>query len=126
MKLPANWKTTFSGIGAAIFGLLTIMAALPAQVGDLSTIIPEKYKSALITIGLIGGTGLKIWNSVAQKSKEVTGGSVQQTISGAKADPGTQTLVDQTLVATKKSGEEVSSEQQEVLNALPGNNQTKT
>ncbi len=101
----ANWKTTLSGIGSAIFSLLTVMAALPDTLGAISTIIPEQYKHYLVIVGLVGATGLKVWNSVAQKSKEVTGGTVQQTTSGAPAAAGTQNLVDMTVKATNETNQ---------------------
>lgn len=99
--IGANWKTTVSGIGTAIFGLLTALAALPYQLGDIATVIPPEWKSKVVTAGIIGTVGLKIWNSVAQKSKEVTGGNVQQTLDGSPAQPGTQTLVDITKESPK-------------------------
>lgn len=119
MNLPANWRTAISGIGAVVFSALTVLAALPYTLGDIATIIPADWKPYVVTCGLIGTIGLRVWNSIAQKSKEVVGGSVQQTMSGAIAKPGTQTLVDQTLVATKASGESVTPEQQTTLNNLP-------
>lgn len=73
-----NWKTTVSGIGAALFGLLTLLAALPYSLGDIATIIPPEWKGKIAALGLIAGTVLKIWNSTQQKDKNVTGGTVQQ------------------------------------------------
>jgi hypothetical protein len=124
MNLPANWKTSFSGIGAGIFSALTVMAALPDTLGSVSQIIPDKTKPTVVTIGLIGTIGLRVWNSLQQKQKNVTGGSVQQTISGKVADPGTQGLVDQTLLATKASGETLTQEQHDIVNDLQKKDQT--
>jgi hypothetical protein len=83
----ANWKTTLSGIGSAIFGLLTALAALPYQLGDVATIIPAEYKAKIFLWSAIATVGLRIWNSLQQKDKNVTGGSVQQTVNGAVAEP---------------------------------------
>lgn len=103
MKLPANWKTTFSGIGAAIFATLTVIAGLPYELGSVATIIAPQWKAKVVTAGLVATLLLKVWNAIAQKSKEVTGGSVQQTLDGSKAPAGNQTLVDLTKEATPKS-----------------------
>ena len=73
-----NWQTTISGIGAAIFSVLTILAALPYQLGDLATIIPPEWKAKVVTIGIIATTLLRVWNSVQQKDRNVTGGSIRQ------------------------------------------------
>lgn len=103
MKLPANWKTTFSGIGAAIFATLTVIAGLPYDLGSVATVIPPEWKAKVVIYGLFATLGLKVWNSIVQKSKEVTGGSVQQTLDGSKAPTGSQTLVDLTKEATPKT-----------------------
>lgn len=99
----ANWKTTVSGIGSAIFSLLTILAVFPETMGSLAPLLPEEYRRYIVIAGAVGAAGLKVWNSIAQKSKEVTGGSVQQTISGAPAAEGTQNLVDMTVKATQET-----------------------
>ncbi len=101
--LGPNWKTTVSGVGAAIFSLLTILAALPYDLGDVATIIPPAWKGKLVTAGIIASLALRVWNSVAQKSANVTGGNVQQTLEGNYAKPGTQTLVDTTLKSSPVS-----------------------
>lgn len=111
----ANWKTTLSGIGAAFFGLLTLLAALPYQLGDIATIIPADLKGKIFTVGIIATTILRVWNSVQQKDKNVTGGTVQQTASGNVAEPGTQSLVDRTVVASIQSGETVTPEQKQAV-----------
>jgi hypothetical protein len=111
----ANWKTTVSGIGAALFGLLTILAALPYEMGDLANLFPPAWKAKIAATAAVAAALLKVWNSVAQKSKEVTGGMVQQTVSGAVADPGTQSLVDETVKASIRSGEPVTAEQKNAV-----------
>lgn len=115
MSLPANWRTTASAFGAAIFGLLTVVASLPYELGSIANIFPPQWKADIAIAGAIATAVLKIINGVVQKDKNVTGGLVQQTASGAVADPGTQTLVDQTVIASIKSGEKVSEEQKAAI-----------
>ncbi len=81
----ANWKTSLSGIGSAIFGLLTMLAALPYDLGSIATVIPVEWKSKLVTIGVVATLVLRVWNSMLQKDKNVTGGTVQQTADGSVA-----------------------------------------
>ncbi len=83
--LGANWKTTVSGIGSAIFGLLTMLAALPYDLGNIATLIPPEWKSKLVTVGVIATLALRVWNSMQQKDKNVTGGTVPQTADGSVA-----------------------------------------
>jgi hypothetical protein len=98
----ANWKTTVSGIGAALFSVLTILAALPYEMGDLAAIFSPAWKGKIATIAGIAALLLKIWNSLVQKDRDVTGGSKQQTLDGSVAEPGTQTLVDLTKASPAK------------------------
>lgn len=88
--IGANWKTTVSGIGSAIAALLTILAALPYQLGEIATIIPPGWKGKIVTVGLLATTALRIWNSIQQKDKNTTGGTVQQTADGSVASPRAQ------------------------------------
>jgi hypothetical protein len=67
-----EWKTTLSGIGAALTSTLTVIAALPYQLGDLATIIPPEYKSRVVIAGLIATTILRVMNSIAQKDGKPT------------------------------------------------------
>lgn len=109
--LGANWKTTVSMIGATLMSALTFLATVSYDQGPIALVIPPKYKP---TVTLIAGTAAMVlffWNGIQQKSKDVTGGMVQQTASGAVADAGTQTLVDATVKATIASGETVTPEQ---------------
>lgn len=113
--LGANWKTSVSGIGSAIFALLTAVAALPYTLGDVATIIPPEYKAKVFTISAIATVALRFWNSVQQKDKSVTGGTVQQTTNFTPVEAGKQTLVDETVKATVASGETVTPEQAEAV-----------
>lgn len=80
--LGANWQTTVSGIGTALFSALTALAALPYTLGDLATAIPPNWKPRIFAASLTATIALRIWNSVAQKDKNVTGGTVQQDQTG--------------------------------------------
>jgi hypothetical protein len=113
--LRANWKTTVSGIGAAICSLLTIVAALPYEAGGVADVFPVSLKPKIMMASAAAALLLKIANSLAQKDKDVTGGSVQQTLGGNLADRGTQTLVDQTVRGTIQSGETVTPEQKRAV-----------
>jgi hypothetical protein len=53
-----NWKQ----IAATITSALTILAALPYQLGELATIIPPSWKPTIVAIGLISTTILRVWN----------------------------------------------------------------
>jgi hypothetical protein len=102
MIFGANWRTTISGIGTAIFGLLTMLAALPYQLGDVATIIPPEYKSKVVAVGIFATFALRVWNSMVQKDKNVTGGTVQQTSSGQVSDTKESTSVAETIQAPPK------------------------
>lgn len=117
----ANWRTSLSGIGAAVFGLLTMIAALPYDMGDIANIFPPSWKAKIAVAAGFATLALKWWNALAQKDKHVTGGVVQQTVSGAVADPGTQNLVDQTIKASIKSGDSsVTPAQKAAVANVPG------
>jgi hypothetical protein len=86
----ANWKTSVSGIGSAIFGLLTMLAALPYDLGNVATIISPEWKGKIVTVGIIATLALRVWNSLQQKDKNTTGGTVQQTADGSVASRASQ------------------------------------
>lgn len=93
----ANWKTSLSGIGAAIFSLLTILAALPYETGGIAEIFPPDYKPKILVLSAIAAFALKVWNSMQQKDKDVTGGTVQQDTTGGIVPEHKASLVDQTI-----------------------------
>lgn len=104
--LGANWKTTVSGIGAAVFAGLTTLAGLPYELGSIAEILPPTWKPLIFKGSLAATILLKVWNSFAQKSKEVTGGTVQQDTSGSAASAAAQNrspLIDATKAATPNS-----------------------
>ena len=87
MKLPANWQTTISGVGSALFAALSLIAAVPYELGELALLIPPEYKAKVVLYAAIAAFLLRIWNSIAQKDWKVTGGAVQQDVNGKVATP---------------------------------------
>lgn len=71
--LTANWRTTLTSVGAALFSALTILAALPAQLGELSTVLPEEWKPPVIKVGIVATILLRILNGMMTKDAVVTG-----------------------------------------------------
>lgn len=113
--LGANWQTTVSMIGGVLMGALTWLSTLSYDQGSIAMIIPIEYKPLVTKIAGIAALILFAWNGIKQKDKNVTGGVVQQTASGAVADPGTQSLVDATVIASINSGEPVTAEQRNAI-----------
>lgn len=109
-----NWRTTFSMIGGVIMATLTFLSTVSYDQGAIALIIPQAYKPWVMKIAGGATLILFIYNGIKQKDKDVTGGNVQQTAGGNYADPGTQTLVDQTLLASKQSGEILTPEQNQI------------
>lgn len=66
----ANYKTSLTGIGTAIFSGLTALAALPYTIGDLGNLIPPEYKAKIFSVGLIATVVLRIWNSLLQRTRK--------------------------------------------------------
>ena len=85
--LGANYKTTVSAIGTAIFATITFFAQLSYDQGPIALVVPVKYKRTVTLIAGLCTLALWIWNGIAQKSKEVTGGSVMQTMAGNIVPP---------------------------------------
>lgn len=86
----ANWKTAVSGIGSALFASLTVLAALPYDLGGVALLIPPEWKAKVVVAGTVAAFVLRVWNSISQKDKNVTGGVVQQTADGSMAAPASQ------------------------------------
>lgn len=103
--LGANWQTTVSMIGGVLSAALTWLSTLSYDQGAIATVIPLEYKSLVMKIAGIATLILFCWNGIKQKDKHVTGGSVQQTVSGSVAEPGTQSMVDATVKASIASGD---------------------
>jgi hypothetical protein len=104
----ANWRTTLAGglqaiIGAIVTGAITFPS-------DWSN-----PKQVILFACVLLGTFFGVKFATAAKSKEVTGGAVQQTVSGAVAKDGTHSLVDATVVSTIQSGEPVTPAQRQAV-----------
>ena len=77
--IGANWKTTLSGIGNTIASILLVISLIPYTLPtELSDILSPTAKRNLLIVGLIAKTVLGIWNSIQQKDKTVTGGTVHR------------------------------------------------
>jgi len=63
----SNWKTTLSGIGAALTSALVAIAALPYQLGDVATIIPPAWKARVVVAGLVATVILRTINAAVTK-----------------------------------------------------------
>lgn len=113
--LGANWQTTVSMIGGTLSAALTWLSTVSYDNGPIAMVIPLKYKGTVTLCAGIATLILFCWNGIKQKDKTVTGGTTQQTVSGAVAEPGTQSLVDETIKATIKSGETVTPEQKRAI-----------
>lgn len=96
-------------------GALTWLSTLSYDQGQLALVIPVEYKPMVTKIAGIAALILFAWNGIKQKDKNVTGGIVQQTASGAVAAVGTQSLVDATVKATIASNEPVTPEQRKAV-----------
>lgn len=112
LRMGANWQTTLSGVGAAIFEVLTGLSGLSYAIGDIASIIPPALKAKIFTASMVSGFILKVWNARAQKSKNVTGGNTQQTLGGDLVQPGKQTLVDVTKAASPAAEQSKTPEAQ--------------
>jgi hypothetical protein len=103
IRMGANWQTTLSGIGGAIFECLTLLSGASYALGDVALVIPAPVKAKIFGASLTAQIILKIWNAFVQKSKNVTGGNTQQTMTGDLTKPGDQTLVDVTKASSPES-----------------------
>lgn len=118
--LGANWQTTVSMIGGTLGAALTWLSTVSYDQGAIAAVIPVQYKPIVLKVAGIATLILFCWNGIKQKDKNVTGGVIQQTVSGAVADPGTQTMVDQTVKASIASGDtKVTPEQKAAVGASP-------
>jgi hypothetical protein len=101
LKMGANWKTTLGGLLNQLFDLLVILSIAPYTLPDnITSIIPAKVKGLMLSIAGTCKIVTGVWTWYNTKSKNVTGGSVQQTPDNDLAKPGTQSLVDATKKAT--------------------------
>jgi hypothetical protein len=98
LHMGASWQTTLSGVISEIGLIGSLIAGLPSVLAQAGVQIQPHTKLAIafVIIKIIAS----FWNSTAQKAKNVTGGSQQQTLTGNLVEPGQRNLVDATLKAT--------------------------
>lgn len=101
--LGANWWTTLWG------GIATVCGAIAVK-PEILAFLPDQYESTVANAALFVTVVSGGVFAHGVKSKEVTGGTVQQTVSGAPAMKGTQDMVDLTVQASKESGEVIPPE----------------
>ncbi len=87
LHMGANWRTTVSGLGSSIFAVVTVLAALPYTLGDISTIVNPAWKKDVFIVSGLATLALRVWNAFVQKDKSVTGGSIMQTMAGNIVPP---------------------------------------
>ena len=80
--LGANWRTTLTGVGTAIFSVLAALAAAPYELGELATIIPPHWKAKLFAISAGATFILRLVNAHVAKDATVSGGSVINVLPG--------------------------------------------
>ena len=74
-----NWQTTLTGTLAAVTSLLTALAALPTELGDVAQIIPPDYKAKIFTVGLVSTLALKVINSFVQADAKALSSTADST-----------------------------------------------
>src|SRR5437868_6376193 len=94
--LGANWQTTLWG---GIFAVSTAIAASPTLVSFL----PERAQNYVRGFAgiIVAASGVKF--AIEAKSRNVTGGTVQQTASGDVARPSTKSVSVVDTVSAKSS-----------------------
>jgi hypothetical protein len=110
--LGANWRTTVSG------GLQAIITAIVTGAITFPSDWSNPKQVALFACVLLG-TFFGVKFALVAKDKNVIGGIIQQTASGAVAKDGTQSLVDATVHATIQSGEPVTPAQRQAVSPPP-------
>jgi len=83
--------------------MLGAVAALPYSFGEIASFLPPEWKGRIAVAGFASGFILKVWNSIQQKDRSVTGGVVQQTADGSVADPEKLKGVSQSVSDTQKA-----------------------
>lgn len=81
----ANWRTTFTALGTVVFGILTVLSALPDQLGPIAEIVPPFWKANIIKVSLAATAVLHLMNGMFSKDRTVTGGSIIQDVGGKVA-----------------------------------------
>jgi hypothetical protein len=92
----ANWWTT-------LWGWITLAAGAIAMKPDVIAFLPDSWEPTISGVaGLITLVAGGVF-AAGVKSRRVTGGNVQQTLTGASAAEGSQSLVDLTLASTPRN-----------------------
>lgn len=71
--IGANWRTTLSGLGTALMGLLTGLASAPAELGSISTVFPPEWKPLVFKVCGAAAFVLFIIKSLCGKDAVVAG-----------------------------------------------------
>lgn len=107
----ANWWTT-------LWGFITVAAGAITVKPEIIAFLPDSWEPTVSGIALFVSVIAGGVFSVGVKSRNVTGGSVQQTVHGAVAAEGSQPLVDHTVKASMDSGERVTVAQENAMRKL--------
>lgn len=62
-------KTTWSGILSGLTAALTMLAALPYDLGQIAEIIPSEYKPYVTGAGIVATFVLRVINAVQQQDQ---------------------------------------------------------
>lgn len=62
-------KTTWTGALAGLTATLTLLAALPYDLGQIAEIIPSQWKPYVTGVGIIATLGLRILNAFQQQDQ---------------------------------------------------------
>ncbi len=88
LRMGASWKTTLGGILNEALSVLTILSVAPYSLPpEITSIIPAKAKGIFLSICVTAKTIVGVWTWWNTKSKNVTGGELQQDAKGAIAKP---------------------------------------
>lgn len=71
--IGANWRTTLTGILSALTSLLTILAALPGELGDIAYVFPPEWKARIAVTGAVATALLRVLKSALTKDARVSG-----------------------------------------------------
>lgn len=107
--IGANWKPTVLG------GLTMLCLFITTNPDLISAVLDPVLSKRIFGIASLV-SGFITFSNI--KSRNVTGGTVQQTTNGAVAMPGTQSLVDATVIATLQSGEPLKPKHEEILHEI--------
>lgn len=89
----ANWRSSVTGLGTAIFGLLAFVSALPYTMGEVADILPPEWKPRIAIASAIAAAILKALQGGVSKDAVVTGnGTVFEPNKVADANGSNRTL----------------------------------